>query len=40
VKTIIERDARAEYSAILERLRSSEGGKLALLHHEIAELQK
>jgi palmitoyltransferase len=38
VKTIVERDARAEYSSILERLKSSEGSKLALLHHEIAEL--
>ena len=38
MKTIIERDARAEFGSILERLKSSEGSKLALLSHEIAEL--
>ncbi|KAM3142964.1 hypothetical protein pb186bvf_005027 [Paramecium bursaria] len=40
VKTIIERDARAEFGGVLERLKSSEGSKLALLHHEITELQR
>eukprot|EP01017_Pseudomicrothorax_dubius_P044409 TRINITY_DN7500_c0_g1_i14.p1 TRINITY_DN7500_c0_g1~~TRINITY_DN7500_c0_g1_i14.p1 ORF type:complete len:453 (+),score=81.14 TRINITY_DN7500_c0_g1_i14:44-1402(+) len=40
VKTIIERDARAEYGGIIERLRYAEGVKLAILNHEIGELQK
>lgn len=40
MKTIVERDARAEFSSILERLKSSEGSKLALLHHEISQLQQ
>lgn len=40
VKTIIERDARAEYGGIIERLRSAEGVKLAILNHETTELQK
>jgi len=40
VKTIIERDIRSEYSGIMERLNSAEGLKLAVLHHEISELQK
>lgn len=40
VKTIIERDARAEFGGVLERLKQNEGQKLAILHHEIAELQK
>ena len=40
VKTIIERDVRAEYVGILERLKSAEGNKLAVLQHEMAEIQK
>jgi len=40
VKLIIERDIRAEYGGILERLKSAEGIKLAILQHEMAELQK
>ncbi|KAL4468003.1 hypothetical protein ABPG72_015873 [Tetrahymena utriculariae] len=40
VKTIIERDARNEYSGIIERLKSAEGQKLAILQHEMGELQK
>jgi len=40
VKTIIERDVRAEFGGMLERLRSSEGIKLAVLQHEIAHLQR
>jgi palmitoyltransferase len=31
VKTIIERDARAEYGGIIERLKSAEGIKVAVL---------
>ncbi|CAD8111607.1 unnamed protein product [Paramecium sonneborni] len=40
VKTIIERDARAEFGGVLERLKQSEGQKLAILSHEISELQR
>lgn len=40
VKTIIERDVRAEYNGMLERLRYSEGVKVAVLQHEIQELQR
>ena len=37
---MIERDIRNEYAAIMERLRSSEGVKSAVLQHDIAEIQK
>jgi hypothetical protein len=40
VKSIIERDIKAEYAGISERLRSSEGMKLAILQHDISEIQK
>ena len=40
VETVIERDARSEYGGIIERLKSCEGMKLAILQHEMAELQK
>lgn len=40
VKNVIERDIRNEYSAIMERLRSAEGVKTAVLQHDIAEIQK
>ena len=40
VKTVIERDVRAEYNGILERLKSAESLKTTVLQHEIAELQK
>lgn len=40
VKGIIERDIRAEFSAMLEKLNRAEGMKTTLLQHEIAELQK
>lgn len=40
VKTIIERDIRAEFGGMLERLRAAEGVKLAVLQHEIASLQR
>jgi len=40
VKGIIEKDIRNEYGAIMERLRSSEGVKMAVLQHDIAEVQK
>ena len=40
VKSTIERDIRAEFGGILERLRSAEGVKLAVLQHEIASIQR
>ena len=40
VKSIIERDIRAEFSAMLEKLNRAEGMKITLLQHEIAEIQK
>lgn len=40
VKGVIEKDIRNEYAAIMERLRSAEGVKLAVLQHDIAEVQK
>jgi hypothetical protein len=40
VKGIIEKDVRNEYGAIMERLRSAEGVKLAVLQYDIAEIQK
>jgi palmitoyltransferase len=40
VKQVIERDIRNEYAAIMERLKSAEGIKTAVLQHDIAELQK
>lgn len=38
VKQVIERDVRAEYGGILERLKSGEGIKVAVLQHEMSEL--
>ena len=40
MKNVIERDIRNEYAAIMERLRSAEGVKNAVLQHDIAEVQK
>lgn len=40
VKSVIERDIKAEFEAMLDRLRNAEGGKLAVLAHDIAELQR
>ena len=40
VKGVIDKDIRNEYAAIMERLRSAEGVKLAVLQHDIAEVQK
>jgi palmitoyltransferase len=40
VKGIVEKDVRNEYGAIMERLRSAEGVKLAVLQYDIAEVQK
>ena len=37
---MIERDIRNEYSGIMERLRSAEGVKSAVLCHDIGEVQK
>ena len=38
VKNVIEKDIRHEYGSIMERLRSAEGVKLAVLQHDIAEV--
>lgn len=38
VKGVIERDIRNEYAGIMERLRSAEGVKTAVLQHDIAEV--
>lgn len=40
LKNVIEKDIRNEYGAIMERLRSAEGVKMAVLQHDIAEVQK
>ena len=40
VKGVIDRDIRNEYAGIMERLRSAEGVKTAVLYHDIAEVQK
>lgn len=40
VKNVIERDIRNEYAGIMERLKSAEGTKSAILHHDMAEVQK
>lgn len=37
---MIDKDIKNEYAAIMERLRSAEGVKLAVLQHDIAEIQK
>lgn len=37
-KKMVEQDIKREYGAILERLRSSEGAKLAVLQHDISEI--
>ena len=40
VKQVIERDIRNEYAGVMERLKSAEGVKTAVLQHDIAEVQK
>ena len=40
MKGIIERDIKNEYGGILERLNSAEGTKLAILQHDLSEVQK
>lgn len=40
VKGVIEKDIRDEYAAIMARLKSAEGVKLAVLQYDIAEVQK
>jgi hypothetical protein len=37
---IIERDIKTTYGAILERLKSAEGKKLAILQHDCSELKR
>ena len=38
VRGVIEKDIRDEYAAIMARLKSSEGVKLAVLQYDIAEV--
>ena len=38
VKGVIERDIRNEYAGLMERLKSAEGVKTAVLQHDIAEV--
>jgi hypothetical protein len=38
LKGVIEKDIRNEYGSIMERLRSAEGVKMAVLQHDIAEV--
>jgi len=40
VKTVIERDLRADFGESLEKLRNAERVKTSLLQNEMAELQK
>ncbi len=40
VSSIIERDVKTEYAGMLERLKSAEGVKQAVLQHDMAEIQK
>lgn len=40
VKGIIDRDIKNEYGGVIERLNSAEGVKLAILQHDISEVQK
>lgn len=40
VKGIIERDIKNEYGGIFEWLNSAEGTKLAILQHDLSEIQK
>lgn len=40
VKQTIERDIRSEYAGIMERLKSAEGVKTAVLSHDLSEIQQ
>ena len=40
VKNGVEKMTKIEFSEMLERLKSSAGGKFAILHHEMADLQR
>lgn len=40
MKGVIDKDIRDEYAAIMARLKSAEGVKLAVLQYDIAEVQK
>ena len=39
MKQVIDRDIRNEYAGIMERLKSAEGVKTAVLSHDLAEVQ-
>lgn len=40
VKQVIERDIRNEYAGVIERLKSAEGVKTAVLSHDLSEVQQ
>lgn len=40
VKQVIERDIRNEYAGLIERLKSAEGVKTAVLSHDLSEVQQ
>jgi hypothetical protein len=40
LKNGIEKMTKIEFSEMLERLKTSAGGKFAILHHEMADLQR
>lgn len=39
VSGVIERDIKHEYAGVIERLKSAEGVKIAVLTHDLAEIQ-
>ena len=40
VKQVIERDIRNEYAGVIERLKSAEGVKTAVMSHDLSEVQQ
>lgn len=40
MRQVIERDIRNEYAGVIERLKSAEGVKTAVLSHDLAEVQQ
>ena len=39
VRSIIEKDARGEFSGVIDRLKNNEGQKLAIIQNEMSQLQ-
>lgn len=40
MKNGVEKVTKVEFSEMMDRLRASAGGKFAILHHEMADLQR